>query len=247
MKFVYEGDKNGNGLPDVDEIEITPLDGDGDFRSEECVELLKEADVVITNPPFSLFREYIAQLVEYQKKFLILGSINAIKYKEVFPLIRRNKVWLGVFSCSTGMSFRVPPDSEPRATRYWIDETGQKWRSIGNVSWFTNMNHKKRNQTLDLVELYDPDKYPKYDNYDAIDVSKVANIPEDYAGVMGVPITFLDKYCPRQFQVLGISEESVSDGAGNLWRRGVKHPLISGKKKYCRLFIRNLDPITGEE
>lgn len=172
----------------------------GDFRSTECVELLKQADIVVTNPPFSLFREYVAQLIEYNKKFVIVGNQNAISYKEIFPLIKNNLVWLGYKSGD--MAFRVPAYSEPRQTRFWIDETGQKWRSLGNACWFTNLDIKKRHEELDLYKKYNPQEYPKYDNYDAINVDKTADIPCDYYEPMGVPITFLDKYSPEQFEIL---------------------------------------------
>ena len=145
----------------------------GDFRSTECVELLKQADIVVTNPPFSLFREYVAQLIEYNKKFVIVGNQNAISYKEIFPLIKNNLVWLGYKSGD--MAFRVPAYSEPRQTRFWIDETGQKWRSLGNACWFTNLDIKKRHEELDLYKKYNPQEYPKYDNYDAINVDKTAD------------------------------------------------------------------------
>lgn len=247
MKFVYEGDRNGNGLPDPDEIEATPLDGDGDFRSPECVELLQEADIVVTNPPFSLFREYIAQLMQYRKKFLVIGNVNAITYREIFPLIRNNKVWLGPSISSGDRKFYVPDHYPLRASGCGI-ENGRKWIRVKGVRWFTNMSHKKRNRPLDLVALYDSDKYPKYDNYDAIEVSRVAQIPEDYAGVMGVPITFLDKYCPGQFEVMGISEQVGTGFSNGLRVEGTKRAaLINGKKKYCRLFIRNRNPMTEEE
>ena len=199
--LIYDGDRNGNRLPDPEEIDVRPLRGDGDFRSPECVELLREADVVVTNPPFSLFREYVAQLMEYDKKFLIIGNMNAVKYKEIFPLIQQDKVWLGYHAGD--MAFRVPADSEPRATRYWQDEAGQKWRSMGNVCWLTNLDIKKRHEEIILYKHYTPEEYPHYDNYDAIEVSRVAEIPMDYDGVMGVPITFFDQYCPEQFEILG--------------------------------------------
>lgn len=176
------------------ENELTELEGDGDFRSPECLELLKEADIVVTNPPFSLFREYIATLMEYQKHFIVIGSQNAITYKEIFGYLMRNEMWLG--NKFGDMAFTVPDYYEPRATRYWQDDTGQKWRSMGNICWFTNLDIKKRHEQLILVRRYagHEDEYPRYDNYDAIEVSKVADIPSDYAGVMGVPITFLDKH-----------------------------------------------------
>lgn len=188
------------------ENELTELEGDGDFRSPECLELLKEADIVVTNPPFSLFREYIATLMDYQKHFIVIGSQNAITYKEIFGYLMRNEMWLG--NKFGDMAFTVPDYYEPRATRYWQDDTGQKWRSMGNICWFTNLDIKKRHEQLILVRRYagHEDEYPRYDNYDAIEVSKVADIPSDYAGVMGVPITFLDKHSPEQFEIIGITK-----------------------------------------
>ena len=202
--LVYEGDKNGDHIPNAEEIGVKPLKGDGDFRSKECIELLKEADIVVTNPPFSLFREYVAQLIEYDKKFLIIGNQNNVTYKEIFPLLMQNKIWLGYKSGD--MAFKVPMDSESRATRYWEDEQGQKWRSLGNICWFTNLDHKKRHEDLILYKTYSPEVYPKYDNFEAIEVSKTESIPVDYEGMMGVPLTFLDKYSPDQFEILGITK-----------------------------------------
>ena len=202
--LIYDGDKNDNNIPDPEEIGIHPLKGDGDFRSRECIELLKQADIVVTNPPFSLFREYVAQLMVYDKKFLIIGNQNAVTYREVFPLIMQNKIWLGYKSGD--MAFKVPADSEPKETRYWQDETGQKWRSMGNICWFTNLDIKKRHEELILYKRYSPDDYPKFDNFDAINVNKTEEIPCDYDGIMGVPVTFLDKYNPEQFEILGITK-----------------------------------------
>ncbi len=201
---VYEGDKNGNMVLDDDEVGVRVLNGDGDFRSEECIEILKEADIVVTNPPFSLFREYVEQLIKYRKKFVIIGNQNAITYKEIFPLLKNNEVWIGYKFGD--MAFKVPADSEPRATRYWQDESGQKWRSMGNVCWYTNLDIQKRHEKLPLYKKYTPEEFPRYDNYDAINVDKTADIPYDYNGAMGVPITFMDKYCPEQFEILGMCE-----------------------------------------
>lgn len=205
----YEGDKNNNRVPDPDEIGIEHLEGDGDFRSAEAIELLKQADVVVTNPPFSLFREYVAQLMKYDKKFLIVGNQGAITYKETFPLIAANKMWLGVNNGD--MKFRVPNHYEARETRYWVDEHGQAWRSLGNACWFTNLDIAKRHEELILFRKYDPAVYPTYDNYDAIEVSKTSEIPEDYPGVMGVPVTFLDKHNPDQFEILGTTQRGCHD------------------------------------
>ena len=182
-------------------VEVVVLDGDGDFRSDECVAVLKQADVVVTNGPFSLLREFIAQLVEHDKKFLVLGNINAITYKEVWPLIQAGELWLG--GTPSYLAFRVPADSPPKSTRFWVDEEGCKWRSLGNGAWFTNLDHHRRHQPLPLTKKYSPEEFPTYDNYDAIEVSKVKNIPADYDGVMGVPITFLGKWNPDQFEITG--------------------------------------------
>ena len=217
---------------DDNDIEVgvkTPLEGNGDFRNQECLDLLDEADIVVTNPPFSLFREYVACLVEHEKKFLIIGNQNAITYKEIFPLFRANVIWMGYHNGD--MSFTVPDDSEPRATRFWIDSNGQKWRSIGNAMWVTNLDIQKRHEKIVLWKNYTFDEYPKYDNYDAINVNKVSEIPCDYDGVMGVPITFLDKYNPEQFEILGIANSAR-------WIDYECYTLIDGKKIYNRLIIR---------
>lgn len=205
----YTGDKDKNYVPDPSEIDIVKLKGDGDFRSEESIELLKQADIVVTNPPFSLFREYINQLLDYGKKFVIVGTQNAITYKDVFPHIKANKIWLGYNNGD--MSFKVPPYYESRETRFWVDDSGQKWRSLGNAAWFTNLDISKRHEELILYRNYTPTDYPSYDNYDAIEVDKVKDIPCDYDGVMGVPITFLEKHNPDQFEIVGVTQ-SWSDG-----------------------------------
>ena len=215
------------------------FNGDGDFRSTECIELLKQADIVVTNPPFSLFREYVAQLVEYEKNFLIVGNQNAITYKEIFKLIKENEIWLG--SHSGDMKFKVPDYYEPRETRFWIDETGQKWRSLGNACWFTNLDLPKRHEELVLYKKYSEDEYPHYDNYDAIEVGKTELIPENFDGVMGVPITFLNKYNPEQFEILGMESSAGYDseivGIPRL-KEGDARPAINGKTTYARIFIR---------
>lgn len=214
---------------------IEPLKGDGDFRSEECVELLKQADIVVTNPPFSLFREFVAQLVEYNKKFLIIGNQNAFAYNGIFQLLRDNKMWAG--ANKNDMEFLVPDYYEPRATRYRQDAEGRKWRSLGNVSWFTNLDHDKRPEKLVLQQSYSPEAYPKYDNYDAIEVSKVANIPHDYDGVMGVPITFFLKHNPDQFEVIGCSN---NHGRPKDWAENIDMAVtIDGKEIYKRILIKH--------
>jgi len=200
----YEGDKNKNRVPDPEEIGIKHLKGDGDFRSKESIDLLKQADIVVTNPPFSLFREYAAQLVEYDKKFLIIGNVNAIKYKEIFPLFRDNKLWLGASIHSGDREFGVPVDYPLRAVGCRIDEKGRKFIRVKGVRWFTNLEYEARHEDLILYKTYTAEEYPKYENYDAINVGKTKEIPMDYAGVMGVPITFMDKYNPDQFEIIGV-------------------------------------------
>lgn len=249
-------DKTGDGGVDMLDVaalfksgenQLTELEGDGDFRSPECLALLEEADIVVTNPPFSLFREYVAALMEHDKKFIIIGNQNAITYKEIFPLLMKNRVWLGYGNGD--MAFRVPDYFEPRETRFWIDEDGQKWRSLGNIAWFTNLDMKQRHEELILVKRYSPELYPKYDNYDAINVDKTADIPCDYDGVMGVPITFMDKYCPEQFEIVGATESEGKGFSNGLWiqKSGVAQPLIAGERRYKRLFIRNKHPEAPKE
>ena len=212
--LVYEGDKNGNHIPDAEEIGVLPLKGDGDFRSRECIELLKEADIVVTNPPFSLFREYVAQLMEYDKKFLIIGNVNAITYKELFPLIMQNKIWMGASIHSGDRKFWVPDGYELQAAGCGMDETGKKYIRVKGVRWFTNLDDKERHDNLILYKKYTPEEYPKYENFDAIEVGKTADIPFDYEGMMGVPITFLDKYNPDQFEILGLGIAGLGLAAG---------------------------------
>ncbi len=241
-------DKTGDGgigMDDVAELfkagenELTPLKGDGDFRSPECLALLDEADIVVTNPPFSLFREYVACLMSHGKKFIIIGNQNAITYKEIFPLLMNNEIWLGYKAGD--MAFTVPDYFEPRETRYWQDETGQKWRSMGNVCWFTNLDIKKRHEELILAQRYSPEKYPAYDNYEAVEVSKVVNIPHDYEGVMGVPITFLANYNPEQFEIIGATESEGTGFSNGLWleQNSTRQALVNGERVYKRIFIRN--------
>ena len=199
-KMVQEGGDDN----DIKVCVKTLLQGNGDFRNQECIELLKESDIVVTNPPFSLFREYIAQLMEYGKEFIIWGNNNAITYKEIFPLLKDNKIWLG-YLCNKTCIFRV-------GNNYKFDDKitneindGYKYGKVPAISVFTNLDIKKRHENLikELHKKYSPDEYPKYDNYDAINVNKVVNIPVDYDGVMGVPITFLGKYNPNQFEIIG--------------------------------------------
>jgi hypothetical protein len=244
----YTGDKDGNNVPDPEEIGIKPLKGDGDFRSEESVELLKQADIVVTNPPFSLFREYVAQLIKYEKKFLIVGTANAITYKEVFNLIKENKIWLG-YGFERGNAFFKTPYGNNYADGVYDPNTGLvKFR---NVAWFTNLEHQKRHEELILFKHYSPEEYPTYDNYDAIEVSKTKDIPMDYDSAMGVPITFLDKYNPEQFEILGITDRDNISGLrtktytledvpnpGDLNRRAAIKIGDTYKSTYARLLIK---------
>jgi hypothetical protein len=226
----YYGDKNGNKIPDAEEIGVIPLKGDGDFRSKESIDLLKQADIVVTNPPFSLFREYVDQLVKYDKKFLIIGNINAITYKEIFKLIKENKAWLGI-NMGRGISgFIVPDHYELYGTETSIDSFGNRIISPNNCLWLTNLDTFKRHEDIVLTKKYygNEIEYPHFDNYDAINVNKTQDIPMDFDGVMGVPITFLHKYNPEQFELIkfrkGNDEKDLS---------------INGKCPYFRILIKN--------
>lgn len=238
VKLVYTGDKNGSGVPDQSEFDVELLDGDGDFRSSESMELLKEADIVVTNPPFSLFREFVAQILEHEKKFLIVGSQNAITYKEMFPLIRDNKLWLGYLNGD--MKFRVPDYYEERETRFWIDDMGKKWRSFGNACWFTNLDIAIRHENLVLYKTFSPEEFPEFDYYKAIEVKRTTDIPNDYTGVMGVPITFLSKHNSDQFEIIDANtvrkSESVPVKAHGLVKD--KEAAVAGKVSYVRILIR---------
>ena len=234
-------DCNGDGAVDLSDVRtllqndknvISILKGNGDFRSAECIALLKEADIVVTNPPFSLFREYVAQLVEYDKLFLIIGNVNAITYKEFFPLIKANKVWMGASIHSGDREFQVPDSYPLNAAGSRIDEKGRKFIRVKGVRWFTNMDYPQRHEDLVLYKRYSPEEYPKYDNYDAINVDVTTDIPYDYDGVMGVPITFLDKYNPEQFEIIGL-DRYIEDNP-NYGHRFT----ILGKETYARILIR---------
>ena len=197
----YNGNTTGGRVPDVEDIGIHAFEGDGDFRSAETIELLKQADIVVTNPPFSLFREYVVQLVEYEKQFLIIGHQNAITYKEIFPLIKDNRLWLG-----HGFRRNAAHFIAPRYEDFAVDSDHREGMvRVSGVMWFTNLDHARRQEELILYKRYSPEESPTYDNYDAIEVSKTKDIPMDYAGVMGVPITFLDKHNPEQFELLGVA------------------------------------------
>jgi len=237
--LVYTGDKNGDGIPNPEEIGVIELKGDGDFRSEESIELLKESDIVVTNPPFSLFREYVAQLVEYDKKFLIIGHQNAITYKEIFPLIKDNKMWLGVSIHSGDREFKIPEHYDAYSKSLRTDSDGNRYIRVPGVRWFTNLDYKKRHEDLILYKKYNPSEYPKYDNYDAINVDKTKDIPMDYSGAMGVPITFLDKYSPEQFEIIdAIGRYSMVNGP-TFETKGTYLTMIDGIPKYARIIIKN--------
>ncbi len=255
----YVGNAKGGRVPDVGDIGVRELKADGDFRSAECIELLGQADIVVTNPPFSLFREYVAQLMQYAKRFLIVGSQNAVTYKEVFPLIKDNKMWLGVTPKGQDMLFDVPERyahelvaTGREGSAYRLVEGVVKGR-LGNAAWFTNLDHHKRHEELVLYKSYSPEQYPTYDNYEAINVDKVAEIPMDWDGAMGVPVTFLDKYNPEQFEVIGITDRDNNSGlktkeysladvpnAANLNRRGVIKVGGVHKPTYVRLLVKRV-------
>ena len=224
ISWEFNGEYRDNN-PVLESAIITELDGDGDFRSSECIELLKEADIIVTNPPFSLFREYVAQLIEYEKGFLIIGNQNAITYKEIFPLLKDNEMWLGV-NTNKSNYFGIP-DSYYSSKTVVIDSDGSRRVQVPAISWFTNLEHYVRNEELVLFKKYNEQEYPKYDNYNAINVDRVANIPCDYDGVMGVPITFLNKYNPKQFSIVkfrkGDNDKDLS---------------VNGKTPYFRILIR---------
>lgn len=231
---IYEGDKNGNMTLDDSEVCVKQLEGDGDFRSEECIEILKQADIVVTNPPFSLFREYVAQLVKYDKKFLIIGHQNAITYKEIFPLFKENRIWLGFGFRGNAAHFR---------SRYEDVATSGDHREgmirVSGVMWFTNLDVRKRHERLPLYRKFIPEEFPMYDNYAAININKSADIPYDYDEVMGVPITFMEKYNPEQFELIGCSDNGAVDDKYKLphFKRH-NEPYINDKKVYKRIFIR---------
>ena len=247
---------NGRGVSDDDIRDllksknrgVKKLKGDGDFRSEECIEYLKQADIVVTNPPFSLFRDYVALLMEYEKQFLIIGNVNAVTYKEIFPLIKENKMWLGCRSLNKDMYFNLR--NEYREYLLENKKEGSAYKIINGVvmgrlasaCWYTNLDHKKRHEELILYRRYygSEEDYPKYDNYDAVNVNKVSDIPCDYSGVMGVPITYLDKHNPEQFEIVGATESEGKGFSAGLWdeNSGIAQPVVGGERKYKRLFIR---------
>ena len=242
--LVYEGDKNRNRRVDNEEIIVNELNGDGDFRSEECIEYLKQADVVVTNPPFSLFRQYVKQLMDYNKKFIIIGNQNAITYKEIFPYIKNNQLWLGMSMNGSNRWFVAPNSYEVKenAAGYKLDEKGRKMFFVNGVTWFTNIENKRRNEKLDLYKRYSFEDYPKYENFDAINVDKVADIPMDYDGILGVPITFLYKYNPTQFEIIDARTIALNDKQKNKNTYLIKDADggINGKPTYARICIKKL-------
>ena len=238
-------DKNLDGKIDNYDIVKTSLKGDGDFRSEECIEILKESDIIVTNPPFSLFREYIAQLIQYDKKFLIIGSLNAITYKEIFPLIKDNKIWFGYSIHSGDREFGVPDDYPLKAANFRVDENGKKYIRVKGVRWFTNLEFVERHEELPIFKHFSPKEYPQYLNYEAININKTSDIPCDFDGIMGVPISFLDKYCPEQFEILSCCEPAISlevfKNTSYFKEYKSRQLYIDGtlcQKTYHRIFIR---------
>ncbi len=251
--FVLDRDVTGDGKINIDDLQWNYLQGDGDFRSDEVTALRDEADIIITNPPFSLFREFLAWVVEADKKFIIIGNVNAITYKEMFPLIKDNKVWLGVTSFNRGMYFQIPDGYEYASTyKFERERDGKRVMRVASICWFTNIDHGRRHEPLPLMTMADNLKFSKhkeirgkkgydhYDNYDAIEVPFADAIPSDYEGAMGVPITFLDKYCPEQFEILGITDR------GNEWNLKTREYTIEDSPKYADLNRRGAIIIEGE-
>ena len=244
-KLISTGYKaNDNGLYAIydGDIETTgKLNGDGDFRSEECIEYLKQADVVVTNPPFSLFRQYVKQLMDYNKKFIIIGEQNALTYKEIFPLIKDNKIWWGKSIHSGDRKFYVPDNYPLNASTCGIDENGKRFVNVKGIRWWTNVKEVINNEPLNLYKRYSFEDYPKYDNYDAINVDKTCDIPMDYDGIMAVPITFLDKYCPTQFEIIDINPHFFS-----IVEQGLPKPKqltlhnVGKKDPYARILIKKI-------
>lgn len=264
--FILEKDKSGDGRINIDDLEWKYLDGDGDFRSKEVTKLRDEADFIITNPPFSLFREFLAWIIAGGKRFAVIGNMNAITYKEVFPLIKSNQIWLGATGNGNDMVFGVPEgakvDDKDKQKAARLGYVGNYTR-LGNSCWFTSIEHGRRHQALRLMSMADNLRFSKhkeirgkaaydhYDNYDAIEVPFTDAIPSDYDGVMGVPISFLIKYCPEQFEILGATESEGKGFSNNLWNSNsnVAQPLVNGERKFKRIFIKNNvhDPQYGIE
>lgn len=262
--FTLDVDKNNSSRIDINDLKWKYLKGDGDFRSDEVKKLRDEADIIVTNPPFSLFREFLAWLMESNKQFIIIGNENDATTKETFPMIRDGKIWMG--KNAGDMAFKVPATSEPRETRFWIDATGQKWRSMGNICWYTNIDLKRRHTELTLMTMednlrfnkplikklnkdYNVNEYPKFDNYNAIEVPRYDAIPSDYKGIMGVPITFLKFHNPYQFRIIGHTHSGDDTAEVEMVRtipekrhRG----YINGKQIYDRILIENMEVKNNE-
>ncbi|MBQ2892218.1 MAG: adenine-specific methyltransferase EcoRI family protein [Bacilli bacterium] len=263
--FTLDRDINKSGKIDINDIEWDYLKGDGDFRSNEVKKLRDEADIIVTNPPFSLFREFLAWLIESNKQFIIIGNENDTTTKETFPLVRDGIIWLGKYAGD--MAFKVPADSEPRDTRFWIDPSGQKWRSMGNICWYTNVDLKRRHTVLDLMTMeenlrynkplikklekdYNVREYPRFENYNAIEVPRYDAIPKDYSGIMGVPITFLKKHNPRQFRIIGHTHSGDTSAEVEKIRTDASRRhrgYINGKQIYDRILIEKVEEFNGED
>lgn len=249
--YTLTDDESGDGKIDYNDLKWTYLDGDGDFRTDEIKKLRDEADIIITNPPFSLFRQFLAWVVEAEKLFSIIGNMNAITYKEVFPLIKANKMWLGPTITSGDREFQVPDEYPINAAGWRIDEKGTKFLRIKGVRWFTNLDHGRRHQPLKLMSMSDNlkfnkklkgrDSYDRFDNYNAIEISFSDAIPNDYNGMMGVPISFLDKYSPEQFEIIGATESEGRGFSAGLWdeQSGIMQGVVKGERVYKRIFIRH--------
>ena len=243
-------DSNGDGAIDLSDVEyliknkkntLTLLEGDGDFRSYECIELLKESNIVVTNPPFSMFREYVSQLYEYDKKFIIMGNTNALSYQEIFKLFKDDNIRTGYTNFNVGMYFFVPDDTE----KFHKMVDGKKMVRVATSCWFTNLPVKKHTEKLILYKKYNPEEYPKYDNYNAININKYSDIPVDYYDYMGVPITFLDKYNPMQFKIIdGLHRYALYDACGTneyIQKHHLEATDVNGKSMYCRVVIQRND------
>lgn len=248
-------DVNGDGRIDLADVRyllqndknvLSTLRENGDFRSRECIELLKEADIVVTNPPFSLFREYVAQLMKYEKKFLILGRMSALHYSEIFPFIKNNKIWLG-FGFNLSMVYKTPYENTNEANQKFVKAKGldpnDNYIKVPAITWYTNLDHKKRHEHLITFRVYSPDDYPSYDNYDAIDVDEVVNIPKDYKGIMGVPDTYLGQHNPDEYELIGIGSGKLASSIGvkrNYRGRTDLAFTVNGQHKcpYSRILIK---------
>jgi hypothetical protein len=233
----YLGDKNGNNIPDPEEIGIIHLNGDGDFRSQESIELLKQADIVVTNPPFSLFSEYVVQLDKYDKKYIIIGHQNSITYKDIFPLIKENKLWLG-YGFKRNMAHFI--------NKHYVDYASdvdhkEGMIRVSGVQWFTNLDIKKRHEEIILIKTYNSEDFPEYENYKAIEVGRTKDIPIDYDGIMGVPITFMNKYNPEQFEIIWTTDRGGDGMLEDIKKEHTRFdaPVVNGKGMYKRILIKH--------